>query len=277
MSSVPGLTVLVLAGTRAGGDPLAVHAGVSHKALIEIGGCTMIERVVGALAEVPEIARIVIAIDRSEVLEPLAGLQALQAPRCTTALETMPSAAGPSASVAAALKTFGTPLLVTTADHALLQPDWVQDFLAACPAELDVVVAMARKASVLAAVPATQRTYLRFADGEFSGCNLFYLQHAAAARVIDFWQQLETERKQPLRMMRRLGFGFALRYRCGWLQLNQALAQLGRRAGGARLGVVDLADGRAAIDVDKPADLELVRTLLADDAQRADARSISAG
>jgi len=56
------LTALVLAGTRAGGDPLAEHAGVSHKALIEVGGRTMIERVVEALAASPAVGRIVVAM-----------------------------------------------------------------------------------------------------------------------------------------------------------------------------------------------------------------------
>ena len=70
-----GLTALVLAGTRSGGDPLANYAGVSHKALIEIGGTTMIERVVAALMATPAVGRIVIAIDRPGLLEGLPGLQ----------------------------------------------------------------------------------------------------------------------------------------------------------------------------------------------------------
>ena len=54
------LTALVLAGTRAGGDPLAAGAGVSHKALIDVAGRAMIEHVVQALDAVPEIGRIIL-------------------------------------------------------------------------------------------------------------------------------------------------------------------------------------------------------------------------
>ena len=54
---MPGLTALVLAGTRPGGDPLAGYAGVSHKVLIDIGGTTMIERVVAGLAAAPAVQR----------------------------------------------------------------------------------------------------------------------------------------------------------------------------------------------------------------------------
>ncbi|MDB6000267.1 MAG: hypothetical protein JWP52_1966, partial [Rhizobacter sp.] len=244
-----GLTALVLAGTRAGGDPLAAHAGVSHKALIEVGGLTMIERVVAALAAAPEVARIIVAIERPELLADLPGLRA---PACTKPLTTMGTEAGPSATVAAALAREGTPLLVTTADHALLQARWVHEFLAACPAQADVAAALAGRNAVQAAAPHTRRTWLRFADGDFSGCNLFLLSRPAALGAVEFWRELERVRKEPLRMMKRLGWTFALRYRLGWLTSSAAAARLGTLAGGARLAFVEMSDGRAAIDVDKP-------------------------
>jgi hypothetical protein len=46
------------------------------------------------------------------------------------------------------------------------------------------------------------------------------------------------------------------------LSLTQALRRIGE-LGGARLAPVVLEDGRAAIDVDKPSDLDLVRQLIA--------------
>jgi GTP:adenosylcobinamide-phosphate guanylyltransferase len=255
---VKNLTALVLAGTRAGGDPLAAGAGVSHKALIEIAGRAMIEHVVQALDAVPEIGRIVIAIERPEVLDALPGLRA---PGCRCPVAVVAAAEGPSASVASVLASAGVPLLVTTADHALLRPEWIRSFLDGTPADADAVVALASRQNVVAAAPGTRRTYLRFVEGEYSGCNLFLLRRPAATGVVDFWRRLEMERKRPLRMMLRLGVGFALRYALGWLRLEDALAKLGR-ASGARVAMVEMTDGRAAIDVDKPDDLELVRRLM---------------
>ncbi len=253
------LTALVLAGTRSGGDPMATQAGVSHKALIEVGGRTMIERVVSALAAVPEVTRIVVAIERPELLNELAGLQsaALGKP-----LTTMSTASGPSATVAAALAALSVPLLVTTADHALLETAWLTEFLAACPVDADVTAALAERAAVEAAAPHTKRTWLRFADGDYSGCNLFLMARPAAAGVVELWSELERHRKDPIRMMQRLGWLFALRYRLGQLTLSAAATRLGALAGGARLAIVTLRDGRAAIDVDKPADLDLARELV---------------
>jgi GTP:adenosylcobinamide-phosphate guanylyltransferase len=254
------LQALVLAGTRPGGDPLDAYAGVTHKALIEVGGRTMIERVVGALGDVADIERIVIAIDRPEVLDGVAGMQSSGTP-----WRTMPTESGPSASVGAAFAQLGAPLLVTTADHALLRAPWVREFVAACPSDADIVVALAPRAAVEAAAPDTKRTWLRFADGDFSGCNLFMLATPAAAGVVKFWQEVEQERKHPLRMMQKLGLDFALRYKLGRLTLAAAAARVADLSGGARVAFVLLGDGRAAIDVDKPDDLDLVRQLVAAD------------
>lgn len=246
-------TALVLAGTRPGGDPLAVHAGVSHKALIEVGGMPMLARVLAALAAVPAIERVVVAIDDPQVLA--------QMPATPTPVQVLAPGAGPSASVAAALQELGTPLLVTTADHALLQPEWIEQFLAADAGDADACIAVARREDVLRAAPGSQRTWWRFADGAYSGCNLFLLATPAAAGVVQLWQRLEARRKQPVAQLRLLGISHVLRYRLGLLSLPQALARLGALSG-ARVAPVVLPDGRAAIDVDKPADLELVRSLL---------------
>ncbi len=247
-------TALVLAGTRPGGDPLARQSGVTHKALIEVAGVPMLGRVLAALEGTPAVARIIVATDQPGILDAV--------PAAAGRVEVMPAAAGPSASVADALSRHGTPLFVTTADHPLLQPEWIAQFLQqAGGMDADAVVGLARREAVLAAVPGTERTWLRFADGAYSGCNLFLLRTAASGHIVSLWQSLEAQRKRPMSLLRRLGFLHVLRYRLGLLSLEGALARLGRIAG-ARLQHVVLADGRAAIDVDKPADLDLVRQLL---------------
>jgi GTP:adenosylcobinamide-phosphate guanylyltransferase len=245
-------TALVLAGSRAGpDDPLAVHAGVTHKAMIEVGGEPMLARVVRALAQAG-FDRVAVAIERPELVE--------QLPPLGTAVEALAAAEGPSASVAAGLARLGTPLLVTTADHALLRPEWVRWFLDHVPEGADVAAALARSDKVMAAAPEAQRTFLRFSDGAFSGCNLFYFATPKAGRVIALWQEIEAERKRPARLIARLGPLTAARYALGRLSLDSAVKRLGALAG-VRAAVVELPFGEAAIDVDKPADLDLARRL----------------
>lgn len=253
------LSALVLAGSRGPGDPLALYAGVSHKALIEVGGKPMIERVVAALAAVEEISRIVVAIEIPERLRQSASLRAA-AGRCE--LQIIAAADSPSGSVAAGLEQLGTPLLVTTADHALLQAEWLRYFLDHRPRDADACAALARSEAVLQALPATRRTWLRFRGARYSGCNLFFFATPAALGVARSWRAFEAERKQPLKMVTRLGWGLALRYVFGRLTLAAALQGLGKLSG-ARLAVVEMPFGLAAVDVDKPSDLDLVRQLLA--------------
>lgn len=238
---------------------MAVATGVEHKALIPVGGTPMLLRVIAALAATPEVARLVVCIEAPELVRALPGLDAACGGK---PLELFDAQGSASRSASAALAHYGTPLLVTTADHALLQAEWVSHFVQQQPQGVDATVALARSDVVMAAAPDTKRTFLRFADGHFSGCNLFYFATPRAAQLTALWVQVEALRKQPLKMLGLLGFGYALRYRFGWLTLGAALARLGVLAGGVRAAVVEMPFGRAAIDVDKMADLELVERLL---------------
>lgn len=255
MADAPALplTALILAGNRPGGDPFAAEQGVAHKGLIEVGGETILARVCAAL-RAAGIARIAVASNVEAVRELAEQLGA----------EVIAAEAGPSASVGAALARFGAPLLLTTADHALLRGNWVADFLRDTPAGADVALLLAQREAVEAAVPDTQRTWIRMADGSWSGCNLFLLQTPAAARAIALWSEVEANRKRPWRMAARLGWGTLVRFALGRLTLQQMVSRIAARAGiDAR--VVAAHDGRAAIDVDKAADLALVRRLVAED------------
>lgn len=252
------MDTLVLAGSRGPEDPVAKLMGVSHKAFAPIAGVPMLVRVVRALIASPSVGMVHIAIERPELVEQHPELGLLLA---GGRIALLPAEGSPSRSVSAALDRLGTPLFVTTADHALLRPEWVDHFLTHLPDGTDVCVGLARDSVIQAAVPETKRTYLRFADGAFSGCNMFAFRTPAAAGVAQTWRQVEAQRKHPLRMIRLLGPLSILRFLLGRLTLTAALARLGRITG-ARAGVVEMPFGLAAVDVDKAADVELAERLL---------------
>lgn len=245
-----GFGALILAGSRGGVDPVAGYAGVSHKALILLDGQTLLARVAQALRAAGA-TRIAVSVSDD----------AVRAHATALGLTVLDAAAGPSLSVREGIAALGTPLLVTTADHALLQPDWIRRFRADTPADADVSVLLARRDVIEAAAPGTKRTYLRFADGAWSGCNLFQFATPRAIAALDLWAQVEADRKRPWRIVRRLGIGTLLRYLSGRLTLVEAVAHLGRLAG-LDAAAVASPYGLAAVDVDKPADLDLVRTLI---------------
>ena len=247
-------SAVVLAGSRPGApDPVADREGVPHKVLAKLAGKTLLEHVVAALADAG-IGSIAVSANHPAV--------ETEARRLGATL--LPTARGPSESVALAFERFGAPLLVTTGDNPLLQSDWLKAFVAAAPREADVAVMLARRDRVEAAAPDTKRTWLSFADGQWSGCNLFLLATPAAANAIAAWQQVEADRKRPWRIARRLGVGTLWSYWRGKLTLAEAMARLGGTLG-ISAALVPATDGRAAIDVDRTEDLALVRRLFGAD------------
>lgn len=244
-------SAVILAGSRPGGDPLSGHEGVPHKALIDVAGTPMLARVVDALRKAGA-GRIGVSCNEEHV-EALAK---------SLGAEIIPTGRGPSDSAALAFAHFGAPLLVTTADHALLDAQWVRQLVEETPQGSDLSLMLARRDRVEAAMPGSKRTWLRFADGDWSGCNLFLLATPEARKALELWVGIEADRKRPWRLVARLGLGAILGYALGRLSLAGGLAQLGRRHG-MEVALVPAADGLAAVDVDKAEDLADVRRILA--------------
>ncbi|MGH6910338.1 MAG: nucleotidyltransferase family protein [Phenylobacterium sp.] len=243
-----GFTALVLAGSRGGIDPVAEYAGVSHKGLIVLGGETLLARVLKAL-KAAGATRIGVSTNDEALTGQLSDAERLAA------------TGSPSLSVHEGARALGTPLLVTTVDHALLQPEWVRQFIDATPADADIAVLLAPEAVVHAAAPTTQRTYLKFRDGRYSACNLFLLRTPRAIAAVDLWRRVESYRKQPWRIALLMGPQMLLSYALGLLTLDGAVALIGRKAG-VKAAAVRTPYGLAAVDVDKPSDLDLVRSIV---------------
>ncbi len=246
------VTALVLAGERPGRpDPVAQAAGVAHKALAEVGGAPMLARVAAALRGAG-VGRIAVSTSHPRVAELARALGADVLPA---------SPLGPSASVLQGARTLRAPLLVTTADHALLEPAWIERFLADAPAGADVCALLAPRTAVEAADPGAHRTWLTFADGVWSGCNLFLIRTAAGLQAVEFWRRVEAQRKRPWRMAALIGPGVLLRHALGRLTLGDAVERLGRAAD-VRASVVPCPYGLCAADVDSADDLRRVRARL---------------
>ena len=241
---------LVLAGARPEADPVAAYAGVSHKALIQLGGETLLARVLAAV-KAAGARRIAVSASDPQVIALATELGA----------EVLPAEAGPSLSALRGIEALGPPVLLTTSDHALLEAEWIVQFLEDASETADVSVLLARREVVEAAAPGTRRTYLTFADGEWSGCNLFLVRSERGLAAIQLWRAIEADRKRPWRIIRKLGPLTLVRYLAGRVTLAEALQRLSRLCG-AQVAAVPSRFGLAAVDVDKPADLDLVRAIV---------------
>lgn len=249
-----GCTAVVLAGSRPGVDEFAQAHGTDLKALIPVAGVPMVRRPVAALLESAGVASIRVLAqqpDRIGQALPKDGRIAVEASGATIAstLEALCS----DASVQ-------WPVLVTTADHALLTPGMVADFLAKSQGA-DIAIGVVSRDALLSRLPQTKRTWLKFRGAAYSGANLFLLGGPQVRPAIELWRASEQNRKKAWRMMLTLGFsgflGAVLRVKT----LQQTLDAVGRRLR-LTLRAVELSDPLVAVDVDKPEDHELVTAIL---------------
>ncbi|QIL01763.1 NTP transferase domain-containing protein [Sphingomonas sinipercae] len=249
-----GLTALVLAGSRPGRDAFAEAHGTDLKPLIPVGGEPMVRRPVLTLLATDGIARVLVV---SQQPERIAAVLPADARTAVSA-----SAATIAATLVQLIDDPATqwPLLVTTADHALLTSGMIYDLVTGA-AGADVAIGLVGEAALMRRLPDTKRTWIRFRDGGYSGANLFLLRGPQVRPAIEKWRAVEQDRKKGLRLLLSLGplalVGAVLRLRT----LDQTLRTVGRKLG-LKLVAVRMSDPLAAVDVDKDADLTLVEQLL---------------
>ncbi len=262
MSDGRRMSALVLAGSRTLDDPVAKSGGKSRKAFVEVAGRSLLARVLDALFESGRIGDVLVSLEADAPIE-------TEAPDAAQALREgkfrlCAPARTPCESVIGALESLPAdePVLVTTADHALLTAELVATFVdAAREGGTDVAVGLASAPLVQARYPKTRRTTLKFRGGGYSSCNLFALLTPAARRAPALWRDFEGQRKKPWRIAWKIGSGMLLGYLTGTLTLDRAFDRLGRLAGARARGII-LPWPEAAIDVDTVEDLSLVRRIL---------------
>lgn len=256
-------TAVVLAADRSAADPVARSAGAPCKAFAPVAGVPMILRVIRALESSRSIGRVILCGPPADILAKLPELK-----RRVDAGEVgwCASRESPSLSALAALSTLdpAVPVLLTTADHALIRADIVDDFVEKSRSNgADATAAMVAHASVQTLFPATRRTVLRMRDGHFCSCNLFCLMSPRARDIVSFWRGVEQSRKNPRRLVAGLlGIRGVAAYVLGGLSLHGALRRISTRIG-VHVSVIVLPYPEAGVDVDTPADLALAESVLA--------------
>ncbi len=252
---------LVLAADRTSADPITQHTGAACKAFASVGGIPMIIRVVDALSACDLISTIILCgppealhVHCPELKQRIASGQVIW----------LPNLDSPSRSAENGLSQIpsDTPVLLTTADHALLTPSIVQNFLRASLATpCDATVGAVRQQVIAAAFPGSKRTVIRLSDGGFCGCNLFTFNSQGRA-LVRFWRQAEDLRKHPWRLIKQvLGFKMVFSYLFRLLTLRQALQAVSEKSG-VKIQAIMLDDPRAGVDVDKIEDLMLAESIL---------------
>ena len=248
-------TAILLAGSRPGRDEFAAQFGTDMKALIAVAGEPMVRRPARALLASDQIGEVIILSQAPERISAVVP----KSPRVTfqkssgTIAETM-------LGICANADT-RWPLLITTADHALLDPSTIDEFAAAAQGA-DIAIGVVERTKFSRRFPDSERTWLKFKHGAFTGANLFTLKSPSTAKAIELWRLVEQDRKKGWRIVALLGPMTLLLVLLRLLSIDDALGRLGKRLG-LKLKAVRLTNPLAGLDVDKPADHSLTEAILA--------------
>lgn len=251
-----GTTAVVLAGSRPGSDPLAAAFGTDLKALVPVAGKPMVRWPVDALLASDRFCRVRVLAQEPE--------------RVGAALPAHPKLAveRSAATIAATIErlcfdpSVRWPLFITTADHVLLDEGMIDEF---CDlGEIaDIAVGVVERDNLMARLPQSRRTWVKFKAGSYSGANMFLLSGTRALPALEMWRSVEQDRKKAWAALWAFGpmnfIAAALRLRT----IHETLGRISQKLG-ARVEAVDLSDPLAAVDVDKLADHGLVEKLLAE-------------
>lgn len=249
------VTAIVLAGQRPGVDPLPMHLGVTLKALVPLAGEPMVLRPVKALLANPEVDKVIVF---AQPMEPVA--KALADLDRVTVRESKGSIAETILALCADPAT-PWPLLVTTADHALLDPGIVEEFCA-CTDRADLAIGVVQRVRLEQRLPQSKRTWLGFRGEEVTGANLFWLASPKITPALELWRSVEQDRKRAWRLIGLLGPFWLAMTAMRLASLDDVAARLSLKLG-LKVRIVRLSNPLAGVDVDSVADHELAEAIIA--------------
>jgi len=197
------------AGGRISGA-FAAEAGAEIKALIELGGRTVLERTLAALRATGRVLRVVV-IGPAEVAAH---------PGARAADVVLPAGASSPTNILRGIEwlrdahggSLPDRVLVLTTDLPFLTPQAIAGFLDACPPDAEICLPLIRRQEFEARFPGLSIDYVRLPDGELTmGC-AFLVKPAAIIANRAIIERAFAARKSQIAMVRLLGPAFILRF-----------------------------------------------------------------
>jgi GTP:adenosylcobinamide-phosphate guanylyltransferase len=253
-------TAVVLAADRRPDDPVAKASGVPCKSLTPVCGIPMVVRVLDALADAKLVNRVILCGPDRQVIDQF---DTLSRRIFSNDVIWVGHEATPATSTYHVLQSISqnTPVLVTTADHALLNAEVVDYFcIESLKKRADVVVGLASHKQVSAAYPEIRRTAIKLKEASYCSCNLFAFLTSRSRKMADLWRRVEQQRKKPWRLVRLLGWQAVVRYMLGeltFVEIKRRIHQMLK----IRADNIVIPFPEAAVDVDTVSDWKFVETI----------------
>jgi len=189
-------------------SPASDAKATEWKALLEVGGRTLLETAIVALRESELVEKIVVIGPREVLQHPATKL-------ADSAIEDGGAGASGPDNIFLGLQTLppeAQRALVVTTDLPFLDGKSVRAFIEACPAEREVCVSVCKRAPFEARFPDAGGEWVRLRDGEWTVGGLYLLDVSAMKRAHPHIERLFQSRKSQLQMARLLGPLFIVRF-----------------------------------------------------------------
>ncbi|MFN2137452.1 MAG: nucleotidyltransferase family protein [Candidatus Promineifilaceae bacterium] len=250
--------VVIAGGLPGPEDPLYAYTQGKPKALIDMEGRTMLERVMDALQTAGEVERIVIVGLGSAM-----GMQFLR-----PADKHIPDQGSMVANVLAGLEWLRRTdpdieaVLFCTSDIPTITGPIVDQFIARCePFDKGVYYILVTDEAMEKRFPLSNRTYVKLKDANVAGGDMAVARVEVADAHEELWVALSDARKHAWKLARIVGFGTLLRYvtrRLGFKEIEETAQRIIRMP----IQIVLDPPAELAMDADKPAQVELLRAEL---------------
>jgi molybdopterin-guanine dinucleotide biosynthesis protein A len=237
------VSAIVLAG---GSDDLSKQIGVAAKALVPIQGKPMAYHVLRALKQSESVAFIsyVGQADSSFTSFADAVLPAGESMAATLAL-------GAGAALA---KYPQQPLLILSADVPWLTPSAVDHFVQKTP-DVDLIYPIIPKEISEQQFPGQKRTYVKIAEGQFTGGNVILVSVKMLPKLLTVLNQLYSARKNPIGLARLFGVDIIFKLILGIVTIKE-LETRAKKILRADLKAWISDDASLGADVDKASHLQ---------------------
>lgn len=254
-------------------DPLYTFVNGDAKALVDVAGKPMIQWVLDALSGAKRVDNVI-----------LVGLSPKNQLACAKPLYFVPNQGRMLANIITGvnksleLNKKNQYVLLVSSDIPSVKPEMVDWLIDTCmETKDDLYYGICPREVMEARFPNSKRTYTKLKDIELCGAdmNVIHVRMATEPDHMKLWEALIGSRKNALRQASMIGWDTAFQLATRSITLDNLVEKACRRIGvKGRVIIWDQAE--PCMDVDKPHQLELMRTDLAKQQRRSVARARSA-
>ena len=263
--------ILTAGGIPQPQDPLYSYSHGDSKALIDIAGKPMVQWVLDALSDAESVDNIILI-----GLSPKLGLTSKKPIHYISNQGRMLANIVAGVNKALELNKKTQYVLVVSSDIPAIKPEMVDWLVETCmETKDDLYYGICPRDVMETRFPDSKRTYTKLKDIQLCGADINLTHVRMATEHMDLWESLIGSRKSPLKQASMIGLDTFFQVATRSITLDGLVEKVCRRIGIKGRAIV-WPYAEPCMDVDKPHQLELLRTDLAKQQRKSEARAKAA-